>query len=224
MNAVEVLARDELPKEKREQYHALLTHGLERIQATVGKLLRFTPRSTEPTPLSLVDPVLDAIALVQHRAALQEVEIMLTASGERALDRQHTIERLRALPPVLGESNELAQAILNLLVNALDALEERHPRGGRIEIEIGREADELRLVVQDDGPGVRPEHLARVADLFFTTKDVGKGTGLGLAIVHNLVAQHHGRIHLSSPPGEGFRVEIYLPIVAAHRDATERAR
>ena len=67
------------------------------------------------------------------------------------------------------------------------------------------------LRVRDDGPGVAVQNLPRIADLFFTTKEVGKGTGLGLSIVHQVVAAHGGRVFLSNAPGGGFQVELRLP-------------
>lgn len=207
LNAVETLERGDLPPEKRAQYHALLRNGLERIQATVGKLLRFTPRTARPVPLALVDPVVDALALVAHRARRQQVEIAL--DGGRAEDPD-VVERLRRLPPVLGQSNELGQAVLNLLVNALDALESRGS-GGHVWIQIGARGEDVLLSVKDDGPGVAEDELARAADLFYTTKEMGKGSGLGLSIVHGIVSTHGGRVQLASEPGRGFQVEILLP-------------
>jgi signal transduction histidine kinase len=115
---------------------------------------------------------------------------------------------------VLGEAHELGQAVLNLLVNALDAIEEsrRDPRGGRIDVRLAQVGEQIQLVVEDDGPGVAPEDLPRIADLFFTTKEIGKGTGLGLGIVHRVVHQHAGAVHITSEPGRGLRVEISLPV------------
>jgi signal transduction histidine kinase len=217
LNAVESLSRGNLSPEKREQYHALLKNGLERIQSTVGQLLRFTPRAMKPTPMSLTTPILDAIALVQHRAVKQAVAIELH-SKPPARDRDAVLDAWRALPPVMGEPNEIAQSVLNLLVNALDALETTPNGGGRIDVTlstVGGERSmsgaELSLMVADNGPGVAKEELARAADLFYTTKDAGKGTGLGLSIVHNVIANHGGRVLLTSEPGRGFRVEIVLP-------------
>jgi signal transduction histidine kinase len=137
---------------------------------------------------------------------------------------------------VLGQANELGQAVLNLLVNALDAIGTKprvdagetgrgaKPRG-HVEVRIEQRpvpiadqiTDQIVLSIADDGPGVRAEELARVADLFYTTKDVGKGTGLGLSIVHGVVTSHGGRVHLESTPGVGFRVELSLPIWTATR-------
>jgi signal transduction histidine kinase len=156
--------------------------------------------------MTLDQPIADAMGLVQHRAAEQRVSIGLTCEGSAA----DALERMRKLPPVLGEANVLAQAVLNLLVNSLDALE--GASGGRIGIDVARAGSEIVLSVQDDGPGVSEEELPHVADAFYTTKEVGKGTGLGLAIVHNVAASHGGRVVLRSTPGEGFRAEIHLPL------------
>ncbi|MDZ4774237.1 MAG: HAMP domain-containing sensor histidine kinase [Planctomycetota bacterium] len=219
LNAVETLQKGTLPPEKRDQYHALLRSGLERIQNTVGKLLRFTPRNSKPVPLALVDPVVDAIALVAYRAQKLKVVIRL-ARGSPEDDA--VIQKLRALPPVLGQANELGQAALNVLVNALDALEE-NGRGGRVDIDIVSHEHDVVLSIEDDGGGVDPAELARVADLFYTTKDVGKGTGLGLSIVHGVVANHGGSVQLASEKGRFFRVEIRLPAWSPTADQSGRA-
>src|SRR5262249_35837030 len=96
LNAAESLSRENLPEAKRAQYESLLRNGLERIQATVGRLLRLAPRQAKPQPVALVQPVIDAIALVQHRASEQRVALEFTCGRERA-DAE---ERARALPPV----------------------------------------------------------------------------------------------------------------------------
>ncbi len=214
LNAVESLERGKLPPEKHARYFELVRSGLERIQATVGRLLRFTPRAAPRGPVSLALALEDALELVQHRARGLAVEIALSA-GEPGLARERVLERWRALPPVSGERGELAQAVLNLLVNALDALEDDGRPGGRIELRLEEQGRELQLVVRDDGPGVAPENLPRIADLFFTTKEVGRGTGLGLSIVHQVVAAHGGRVFLSNASGGGFQVEIRLPLAGA---------
>ncbi len=220
LNAVDALESGELPPPKRAQYHALLRNGLERIRLTVGQLLRFTPRSARPVPVAMVEPVVDAIALVLHRAHALGVALHLHDALGRVDDE--AAESLRSLPPVLGEAHEIGQAVLNVLVNALDALESqravqpaRETRGagggGRIDVRLAHVAGSIVLTIEDDGPGVAREDLPRLADLFFTTKEVGKGTGLGLSIVHQVVHRHGGSVHLSSEPGRGLRVEIALP-------------
>lgn len=115
-------------------------------------------------------------------------------------------------PKVSCVQTQISQVILNLLVNAFQAVESFRPEGGLIEIRTRRLAHELLLEVKDNGPGIVPEHQARLFDPFFTTKDVGEGTGLGLSITHNIVSAHGGRIEVESQPGHGACFRIYLPL------------
>ncbi|HJP00444.1 MAG TPA: HAMP domain-containing sensor histidine kinase [Planctomycetota bacterium] len=198
LGALEALQRGELSEEKRARYLLLLQDGLERMQDTVSKMLRFTPREAGERPFSPTDAARDAVALVQLRAERAGVEIVLhEEQGDAAV--------------VQGIQGELGQAVLNLLANALDALEERGGPG-RIDVRVQRLGDLLCLSVEDDGPGVAPQALERVADLFYTTKDVGKGTGLGLALVTSVMDNHRGRVRFASEEGRGFRAELELPL------------
>lgn len=203
LNAVDALGRAGLPQERRGRYLHLLQEGLERIQGTVMKLLRFTPREAVRQPLALADPVNDAVALASHRAEKQGVEFEVQADPSIVID---------------GVRGELGQAVLNLLINALDALDGRN-NGGHVSVTVARRGSLARLAVEDDGPGVAPQDLERVADLFYTTKEVGKGTGLGLALVLDVVRRHDGHVHFASEPGRGFRVEILLPLRVDERAA-----
>ncbi|HEY6817454.1 MAG TPA: ATP-binding protein [Croceibacterium sp.] len=120
-----------------------------------------------------------------------------------------------SVPPVLADKAQLELALMNLVVNARDAL----PEGGTIVLcadEIEREGRSfVRLAVVDDGTGMDPETLSRAADPFFTTKGVGKGTGLGLPMVQGMVEQCGGRFRLESEIGEGTRAEVWLPVTEA---------
>jgi signal transduction histidine kinase len=220
LNAVERLKLDQLPPKKRAEYLDLLAGGLERIRATVGRLLRFTPRQARKSPVRIAQPTIDAVSLVRHRAARQGVRLTIS-DGTLASDADplpsELVAHLDALPVIDGEAHELGAAVLNLLVNALDALESSPIADPRIDVTLSTEVDATRgpcvtLEVRDNGPGVSAVELGRVSDLFYTTKDVGKGTGLGLAIVHNVVASHGGTLELDSAPGAGFRVKISLPL------------
>jgi PAS domain S-box-containing protein len=122
------------------------------------------------------------------------------------------------LPPVLVDANQLELAILNLALNAKDAM----PDGGRLRVfarpeTAERERDGLgpgayvRLGVADDGCGMDAETARRAAEPFFTTKGVGKGTGLGLSMVQGLAAQSGGAMRIDSAPGRGATVELWLP-------------
>jgi signal transduction histidine kinase len=201
-NAVTSLRRTELAPAKREQYLGLLERGLERIGATVARLLRFTPRSATLEALDLAPLASDALDLVRHRAEQAGIALSL--------------ERTREPARVLGARNEIGQAILNLLVNALDVLESQGTRdasGPRIVVRIEARADGARLAVRDNGPGVAAEELGRIGDLFYSTKEVGRGSGLGLALVMSTMSQHGGRLELQSEPGRWFEAELVFPQV-----------
>jgi PAS domain S-box-containing protein len=108
---------------------------------------------------------------------------------------------------------QISQVLLNLLVNAQQAIEAVGcSEGGRITVLTKRLATEMLIEVGDNGTGIEPAHLAKLFDPFFTTKDVGQGTGLGLSIAHNIVRAHGGRIEVESQPGVGTRFRVYLPL------------
>jgi signal transduction histidine kinase len=199
-NAVVRLGRGDLPPEKRDQYLELLAEGLRRIGGTVARLRRFTPRDGPHAPVDVLAVARDSVALLRHRADRLGVRLDLQLpDGELWIQ---------------GGQNELGQALLNLLGNSLDAHEEgasADPGGPRVELVVTPEPDGVTIVVRDNGPGARPDVLARASDLFYTTKDVGKGTGLGLALVHATVREHGGRVRIESDTGAGFEVRIWLP-------------
>jgi PAS domain S-box-containing protein len=135
-----------------------------------------------------------------------------------------------SLPPVRVDVNQLEMALLNLVVNARDAM----PRGGTIAIVAGEVAANpsasfplpagryVRLSVRDEGHGMDAATLARATEPFFTTKGVGKGTGLGLSMVHGLAEQLGGRLQLESAPGAGTTASLWIPVaggadVPSHR-------
>jgi CheY-like chemotaxis protein len=110
--------------------------------------------------------------------------------------------------PVLCDRGQIEQVILNLCVNARDAIAE----SGAITIEVATDGRQASLVVADSGHGITPEVRDHIFEPFFTTKDVGKGTGLGLATVYGIVEQHGGSIDVESEPGRGSRFRILLPL------------
>jgi two-component system NtrC family sensor kinase len=114
--------------------------------------------------------------------------------------------------PVATDAGQLQQALANVLVNGIQAM----PSGGRLRVGIERDAADrgpagYRIVVEDEGVGIAPEHVPHLFEPFFTTKGVGEGTGLGLAVAYGIVAEHGGRIDVTSKPGRGSRFEIVLP-------------
>lgn len=132
------------------------------------------------------------------------------------------------LPPVLADPNQMSQTLLNICVNARDAM----PRGGKLTIRTEL-IDETKMrerlkadstacvciVISDTGTGMEEEVRARIFEPFFTTKGVGEGTGLGLSIVYGIVKEHNGLVEVESEPGQGTTFRIYLPIFQSKRDS-----
>lgn len=168
------------------------------------------------------------LLLVARRAPAQtravDVNALLDTVGmlaRRLLGKSVTVIESRAtlLPAIEADGGQIEQALLNLIVNARDAM----PDGGTLSItarERRDEADGRRMVVlqvQDSGIGMSPETLARAFEPFFTTKSEGNGTGLGLAMVFDACQRAGGRVDVQSSPGHGTRFELYLPAVDPER-------
>ena len=131
-----------------------------------------------------------------------------------------TVESNDPLPRVLGNPNQLLQAFLQIIENAVDALQEIG--GGRLQVSLWRENNEVVVQFADSGPGLRdPE---RVFDPFYTTKPVGKGTGLGLSATYGVVQDHKGQITCYNRPEGGAAFEIRLPVVRVTAPIAEAAR
>jgi CheY-like chemotaxis protein len=141
-----------------------------------------------------------------------------------------SVDLAEDLPPALADANQLEMAILNLAVNARDAM----PNGGRLTlaaapdlIEAGHRSElppgrYVRMSVADTGAGMNEETMARAIEPFFSTKGIGKGTGLGLSMVHGLISQLGGAMLLSSKPELGTLVELYLPVAPGAVEAEGR--
>jgi C4-dicarboxylate-specific signal transduction histidine kinase len=117
------------------------------------------------------------------------------------------VESIDSVPRVLGNSNQLLQAFVQIVENAVDALQE--VGGGRLQIVVWREAEDVIVQFADSGPGV--QNPSRVFDPFYTTKAVGKGTGLGLSATYGVVQDHKGQITCFNRPEGGAVFEIRLP-------------
>lgn len=112
------------------------------------------------------------------------------------------------LPDVECIGSQLNQVFMNLIINAVHAVENR----GTIWLETGTRNDWVFVRVRDDGCGIAPENFKRLFEPFFTTKPVGSGTGLGLSVSYSIVGKHHGRIEVQSEPGQDTSFTVWLPI------------
>jgi two-component system NtrC family sensor kinase len=142
--------------------------------------------------------------------------VQLTA--ERLRSRGTLVRVYGEVPLVLGNSVQLSQVFVNLLVNAAQALPPSG--GGEVRLVTQQHSDtRVRVEVQDNGCGIPPENLERIFDPFFTTKQVGEGTGLGLSISHDIIRGLGGELSVSSTPGVGTTVRVLLPVAPELVDA-----
>jgi PAS domain S-box-containing protein len=128
------------------------------------------------------------------------------------------------LPPLECAPAHINQVFLNLLMNAMQAIESAGRAGGRLEVTTRRQGDEIVVEIVDDGCGMPPEVLSKIFDPFFTTKPIGRGTGLGLSLSHGIIADHGGRIEVQSVVGSGTRFRIVLPSRRPTRSAAAAAQ
>lgn len=180
---------DGLLKECRE--------GTQRIEDIVRSLKNFARAdSSEAVKFDLNECIENSLKLAQNELKYKaEIDIQLSS-----------------LPEVTGQPGAISQVILNLLVNAAQAIEDH----GRIKLNSWADEENAFVEVTDTGAGIPPEIQNRLFDPFFTTKEVGVGTGLGLAVSHGIVETHKGEITFCSKLGEGTTFNVRIPINAEH--------
>jgi signal transduction histidine kinase len=178
-----------------EEIMAECREGTARIRNIVSNLLQVTRRS---------EGRIECVDLCQV------VRQVLPILQQEARFRAQLRAELAAVPPVTGEAGLLGQVVLNLVLNALQAIEEGAPLDNEVVVSTALEAGRVLLRVRDTGTGIAPESIPKIFDPFFTTKESGKGTGLGLAISYQIVSQHRGTIHAESGP-RGSLFTVALP-------------
>jgi two-component system NtrC family sensor kinase len=189
----QLMLQDERPETDKESLR-LIQDAAVRAKRIVESLLRFSrrPREDERGDVDLARVAEDALFLVQSQMKTGKVEVV------------------RDLAPALavGNGNLIQQILVNLLVNALQAVGDE----GRITVSTGAAATgRVRAVVSDDGPGVPPDLQGRIFEPFFTTKPEGQGTGLGLSICYRIAEEHGGSIHYEPAPGGGASFVVEIP-------------
>ena len=187
---------------RRERLMDAMQQAAERGAALTKQLLAFARRQVlKPEPLDIAQQI-GGMRDLLDRSLRDDVQV--------------AFELARDLRTVEVDPGALELAVLNLAVNARDAM----PAGGMITVGAencpaitgdGLNGDYVRLSVSDTGTGMTPEVLALVFEPFYTTKDVGKGSGLGLAQVHGFASQSHGAVRIDSVVGRGTTINIYLP-------------
>jgi len=173
--------------------------GVQRV-ASIVRNLRGMARTSPPhkEEVTLAELIASAVEMAQGQIRKANIQVEIDAPRE--------------LPPLPCVGSQIAQVILNLVINAVQAIQKAdRPEGGRIAISVTETDGSQILEVADDGCGIEPADLPKLYDPFFTTKPIGEGTGLGLAISHSIVSGHGGTISVESQPGRGTRFRIELP-------------
>lgn len=169
--------------------------NIERITKIVRELVDFTrPQATDVQAVQINDVVINAVGLMSYDNRSQKIKI--------DLDLSPNLPRIKASP------DKLHQVIVNLLVNAFDAMKEN---GDKILITTSANTSSISINVTDNGGGMNSAVIDKIFEPFFTTKDVGKGTGLGLSVSHGIINSMNGSLNVTSSPGEGATFLIEIP-------------
>jgi signal transduction histidine kinase len=139
-------------------------------------------------------------------------EMALMSSFSDDIELIKNYENVR---PIIAKPEEIQQVFLNVIHNSVQAMDGK----GKLEISSRQNGGNVVVQIRDTGPGIPKEHLSKVFDPFFTTREVGKGTGLGLNIVHRVVEKYGGNVQIESEVGQGTTVIISLPLSGKKGDA-----
>ena len=196
-NAVDLI---ELTPTEKGQVVGELRHAMQQVRKAteiISHLRTFgraAPASRQA--ISLRQVIERALSLMREQLRLRAIEVTVDLGPEE--------------PVVVGNAIQLEQVFINLLTNARDAVADSARRAIRISGVVGAGAVEITFA--DTGTGIPPGLEQRIFDPFFTTKEVGKGTGLGLSITYGIIKEHGGTISVVSPPGEGAKFLMHLPL------------
>lgn len=187
----------------------LVRRATDRTVRIVQSLKNFARVGGEPSEADLEAGLEETISLLGSRIRQAGIE----------LERSYG-----AIPPVVCRSGEIHQVFMNLLVNAVQALEAQRTEGGKLGLRVSTAlvGGSVEIAVEDDGPGVPAALSSRIFDPFFTTKPAGHGTGLGLSISTDIVRRHGGSLQLEHPARGGTRFVVRLPVDGAQASSSRR--
>jgi two-component system NtrC family sensor kinase len=195
MNTLELLKTEVSPENKRRRVLDMALSETVRLSELLRKMLSFSKADEEEKQPVDVNTVLDEI-LILMAIQLKENSIKIQSSFGDHLGK------------VYASKNQLRQIFLNIFTNAREAM----PEGGNLTVKTMAKRERIHIELSDTGIGIREEHLDKVFDAFFTTKDSVKGVGLGLSVCYGFVKDHGGDLKVRSKVGEGTTFTIVLPI------------
>jgi signal transduction histidine kinase len=181
------------PEHSRWEDLKVIEEEISRINEIVDQFLRFAKPSPPLLGKVEVSPLFEeTLQLLRPQIERQKISVQ---------------KDFRSLPPVTADKEQMKQVILNLLLNAIQAM----PKGGRLDLsgQVSTDDQWVQLSILDSGIGIPPEDIEKLFDPFFSTKE--GGVGLGLSIAHRIIDQHHGKIEIESRPEQGTVFKLWLP-------------
>lgn len=195
MNTLELMKTEIPPTNKRRKLLDMALSECMRLTDMLRKTLSFSKPDQEERCTVDINTILDEILLL-HEKQLREVDIKLST------------DFAQGLKPIMASKNQLRQVFLNMISNAKDAM----PDGGKLDISTQGNGKQVRVLVADNGIGIKTENLDKIFETFFTSKtDSVKGVGLGLSVCYGFIKDHGGDIQVESQPGVGTTFTIILP-------------
>ncbi len=191
-----IMSRSDVPEDIRDDLEIINREALRASQVARHLLTFARKHPDEKNPVN----VNDIIRVVMELRAYEQKVNNITA----------LINLRENLPEVMANDFQLQQVFLNIIINAEFFMSEEYQRG-ILSITTEQVGDKVRIIFEDDGPGIPPENLSNIFNPFYTTKEIGKGTGLGLSICHGIITEHEGTLYAESEPGKGARFIIELP-------------
>lgn len=185
-----------------------IRNGAERISRIVSGLKTFSHQDNKPHQEECdVNAVVETALELCHNALKYHVKV------DKRLDPE--------LPKIMGDGQQIGQVLVNLFINAADAMSEKN---GQLWVSTAREGQNIRIMIEDNGPGIHEKVIKKIWDPFFTTKPIGKGTGLGLSISQGIIEAHKGAISVTNRPEGGASFRIQLPVASAPAPAGQSDR
>lgn len=184
----------------KEELETIISQA-ERIANLIKQLLEFArPRKPNYTKVDVNKEIAHVVELLRHQFEKSNIKLNLKFSND--------------LPYIWADCSQIHQVFLNIIVNAIQAINEN----GLIEIETFAKDGYVNIKFKDNGVGILPEHLDKIFEPFFTTKEAGKGTGLGLAVSKRIMDEHRGKIEVESTPGKGTIFTVKFPTYTTKED------
>ena len=184
------------PESPVARHLAIIEKETKRCKVIIENLLRFARKEkTKFTPTDVNCVILDALTIVDHQLTINHVQI------EKSLAED--------LPMVNGNDNQLQQVLINLMINAQQAM----PEGGKVRLMTRALPPHVEIRVSDTGIGIPKQNQQKIFEPFFTTKPAGEGTGLGLSVSYGLLKEHGGELLVESEEGAGTTFILLIPAI-----------